>query len=784
MARCQPIEAIHSSASRFWVKCHLSFPGHFSLNFYQERYGEQSASGVSRSDAAILVAEHYLDGKPARRGKHKITQAERDAEFWSAEFLGQLPSEIWGSDVMILALARYLNQERTSAPRLLLSVAQFHPSALCRAMRYARMVYRPNRTRLAELREIANVAPEIHEQCLIVDIFVDANEVRQTEIEQWQAKLAGLSPFDFLIYASLFAFEHLIQGQSAESEWASSDETYWYALSDLIAWKLKTAPDTKIRLNEKQIGLSMAEHLAPFLFPERSGLPPRFDLLNAFSALMAAQVEMNEFISRSVDAHSYDDAVQFVRRGERLEIEIDDQNIRARWELDGRRMLLCHGYWFYRALQEFASSEIANHRIGTPENHEANQLAFIRALRTRMELDEVYGIDDAVLLESGTRVDLFQALLSLELTSAFFQRDFLAKYRLLLEKSGNSLAALSELALQGLMDGMQNRFPLTWAEREQKIRAIVGWTVCEKYPNGSLPMAASILDFWTNDWIDLAAHLRSNLPNLVPEILERPFLKLGNYFVQLPWVTGLQNNSTAAINNLRRLGARRAEAHEETRRIEARLGKLFQSRGFKVMQGFHPDPEAYPEVGEIDLICARDGIVLVIEVKSSFRRRSQREAWLHGKTTLRKAGQQLRRKVAAINRMLERPTGETMELGLAGSSSAYGIIADTSFEHDHEQFNGFLKVSIEEILIALRDDRELLIDPIGVLGEGYGLRSTNSPTEDQMLETLYPEGFNAQRFIEVLENELVWLEADLRAKSVDESKDACDTRRKRGLSRH
>ncbi len=733
--------------------------GHFSLNFYQERNCEQIASGVSGSDAAILVAEHYLDGKPARRGKRKITQSERDAEFWSAEFLGLLPSEIWGSEVMVLALARYLDQVRVSAPRLLLSIAQSQPAALCRAMRYARMVYRPKPTRLAELRNIANFSPDILEQCLIVDIFVDACEVRQAQIDKWQEKLADLSPFEFLIYASLFAFEHLIQGQSVGSEADTGDETSWYALTDLIAWKLKTSPDTKIRLSEKQIGLSMAEHMAPFLFPGSSELLPRFDLLNAFSALMAAQVEMNEFISRSIDAHSYDDAVQFVRRDDRLEIEIADPSIRARWERDGQRMRLCHGYWFYRALQEFYSSEIANHRIGTPENHEANKLAFIRALRTRLQLDEVYGIDDAVLLESCERVDLFQALLSLELTSAFFQRDFLAKYGLLLAKTGNSMVALSELALQGLMDGMQIRFPLTWSEREQKIKSIVGWTVCDKSPKGSLPMAASILDFWTNDWLALAARLRSNTPGLVPEILERPFLKLGGYFVQLPWVTGRQNNSTAAINNLRRLGARRAEAKEETHRIEARLGKLFEYRGFKVIRGLHPNPEAYPEVGEIDLICARDGVVLVIEVKSSFRRRSQREAWLHGKTTLRKAGQQLRRKVAAINRMLEMPPGEAMELGLTSTCTAYGIIADTSIEHDHERFNGFLKVSVEEILIALRDDRELLANPIDILGEGYGLPSANLPAENQTQETLYPNGFNAQRFIEVLENELIWLEA-------------------------
>ncbi len=733
------------------------------MNTYQERFCEQTTAGVSVADAAALVTEKYLDGKPSHRGKHKITQSDRDTEFWNAAFLAELPTDIWNTDVMILALSRYFDQERVSAPHIIESIARSQPSAICRAIRYARMVYQPKMARLTELREVANYSPEIHEQCLIIDIFLDAYSVRQAEIDKWQHALAGLSPFELLIYASLFAFEHLIPGQFASPEPNIENVGTWYALTDLIAWKLRTSPDTKISLSEKKIGLSMAEHLVPFLFPGRSGMPPRFDLMNAFDALLAAQVEINEFISRSVDAHSYDDAVRFVRRGERLEIEIADPSIRARWERDGRRMLLCHGYWFYRARDEFASSEIANHQIGTPENHDANQLAYIRALRTKLELEEVYGINDAVLLESGERVNLFQALLSLELTSAFFQRDFLAKFGALHAKSGNSVAALSELALQGLMEGMQNRFPLTWSEREQKIKSIVGWTVCDKSSNGSLPIAASILDFWTNDWLALASRLRSNTPGLVPEILERPFLKLGGYFVQLPWVTGLQNNSTAAINNLRRLGARRGEAQEETRRIERSLGKHFESRGFKVIQGFHPDSEAYPEVGEIDLICARDGIVLVIEVKSSFRRRSQREAWLHGKTTLRKAGQQLRRKVKAVSRMLAAEAGGA-ELGLTNPCAVKGIIADTSIEHDHERFNGFLKVSIEEILIALRDDRKFLADPTGVLVKNNEIHGGELLAENQSPDSLYLDGFNAQRFVEVLEKELVWLEASTRTR--------------------
>lgn len=58
----------------------------------------------------------------------------------------------------------------------------------------------------------------------------------------------------------------------------------------------------------------------------------------------------------------------------------------------------------------------------------------------------------------------------------------------------------------------------------------------------------------------------------------------------------------------------------------------------------------------------------------------------------------------------------------------------------------------EELLIALRDDRHLLNDPEGLLAGNY--------REDQSREadtwTLYPDGFSAERFIDVVETEAVW----------------------------
>lgn len=273
-------------------------------------------------------------------------------------------------------------------------------------------------------------------------------------------------------------------------------------------------------------------------------------------------------------------------------------------------------------------------------------------------------------------------------------------------------------------------------------------------------MAAAILDFWSSDWAALSSQLQPPGAGLRPELLERPVLKFGQMLVQLPWHVGLQNNSTAAINNLRRLGQRRGQAREETQRIETGLGQALAARGFAVVPNWMPDRSANGDAGEVDLICALDGVVLVIEVKSTFVRMSQKEAFQHATTTLRKAGAQVRRKVDAVIRELEGSSAPALAQALrldpmAPMPEVRAWIVDTSIECDHQRFAGFLKVSLEEVLIALRDDAELLHDP-GNLFLSDATRAPGEVDERASDWTLYPEGFSARRFIAVIEEESVW----------------------------
>ena len=238
---------------------------------------------------------------------------------------------------------------------------------------------------------------------------------------------------------------------------------------------------------------------------------------------------------------------------------------------------------------------------------------------------------------------------------------------------------------------------------------------------------------------------------LIPELYERPIFKIGKHIFQFPWMVAFQNNSTAAINNLRRIGAGRTDARSETAAIELRLAECFKTRNFNVLLNYHPEKTPEYDPGEIDLICALEGHIFVLEVKSTFLRSSKKDAWFHKTRTLRKAGHQISRKVNAVEQALLNDEHFKLSLGFDNYDTkpiVHGWIIDTSIEFDHEFFSGYLKVSLEEIIIALRDDSHLLFDREAFV-EGQEMQGDAK-------FTLYPDGFAAKNFLSVIEEQQIW----------------------------
>lgn len=737
-------------------------------NYYDDLARRAVGNGHPLEAAIEQAASAYLDGKPQTQGKRKLTRRERDSQFWLSRTVKDCPTSTWSTEPMVLALARYLSQEQFAVEGLVNAVAQLAPDALIRAVRYSGLVLNQQSPRRAEIALAGESCPAVGELCRVLHIFGLAHRLRVKVVQAEKDRWAHLSAFDFLVYASLYAFECLVGKDIATMKAGQGDESRtelaWHAINDLLAWKLETADDSSLKLNDASIGLSVARHLRPILFDEgRGGESEAVQNFHAFHALLDAQIELNEFISRSADAFCYDDSIRFVRHEDRLEIVEVDPAARAAWQNDGHKLRRLHDYWLHRAMDEFVeyvAADPGRWDIGRPENADANRMAWLRALQAKLRLQEIYGIADEVTSDSGEPVNVFQALLSLNLMSAHFERDFLVAFADRIGSAGDWRSALQQMTMEGLLNGMQNRLPITWSGREAKITNITGWTVTGSQPKGSPKMASAILDFWTYDMAVMATRLQQREPGLQPHLFERPVLKFGTSLVQLPWIVGKQNNSTAAINNLRRLGSRRGKVQEETQRIEASLAKALESRGFRVLLNWRPPRnDAFDDPGEVDVIATRDGHLFVLEVKSTFMRQSQRDAWVHATTTLRKAGLQLQRKVAAVLRAVECNAEVRASIGSHDSQSIthhHGWIVDTSIECDHQRFSGFLKITVEEMLIALRDDRHLLKDPSEFRTESPELTESRDQDQSNSRTTMYPDGFNAERFVEVVEAGFVW----------------------------
>lgn len=732
-------------------------------DYFDQLHRRLLDSGRSPFEAHQAVFDAYLDDKPQAARQHKTKRADRDRWFWTSALLRECGPRDWGSEAGMLALARYLSQNENLVDGLADSLARTVPQALVTAMRRSRLVLRPDASHMSALRAASASSPLVNEALRVHDVLVAAHHERQGELERCKTALVDTTAFELLVLASLHAYQHFVphsmSGKSAVEESGDRLDVHWAAINDLLAWKLRTAPLETLTLDDEHIGRSLKRYLSPLLFPERETTTELLGKLQAFEALLAAQIELDEFMSRSVDAHCLDDSVRFVPVGDRrLDLVVTDPEARTKWLRDGQKLERLPGYWLHRAFREFMASDMAHVRMGRPENDLENRLAYVNAMATRLRLREVYGVADTVTAPSGEVADTFQALLSLELTKCFFRLNFIEPFVDGAEQTGDWIASLRRLAMGGLTNGMQNRFPLTWANRAEKVVSTTGWTVTPSQPAGSARMAAAIVDFWTHDTLAEAERLRKGDQGPAPRLIERPYLKFGQKLVQLPWVVARQSNGTAAINNLRRLAARRDEAAEETRRIESQLSEMMRGRGFRVLLNWQP-PAERRDAGELDVIAARDGHLFIIELKSTFIRGSMLEAWLHTSTTLRKAGLQLQRKVEVVGWALGADASFRAALGLADSEPpAHGHmhawIVDTSIESDHERFSGFLKVSLEEVIVALRDDHYLLGDPEG-LWSAQPLTESQA-TEERALPSLYESGFTAERFAKVVEGELVW----------------------------
>ncbi|EPB7037714.1 TPA: NERD domain-containing protein [Pseudomonas aeruginosa] len=701
---------------------------------YQLVY-EKSQPDLSKGQALDESLHHFLDQRPAGKNLSAIDRAQglATASFWlDMDAVAQ-------SELASLALSRVLFFDNAVSVERLLHLASHNPETLRWAIRYSKLFERIESPLWLALRA-ALTGDDWQVFFGVCDRLLDQLKPFDELIASAEKQLEHLTLLELFSYLSVLAYQ-------AFAEDGSDDPSgqQWKVYNRIILNKLRACSEEDFRLSESRLGQSLKRHLSPIIFPgsSNSDVVRCRQNLESLAILIGATQERIDY-EGSIDWFCFDPECRYQLKPGEPVIYNQSEAGTERWRRTGRKSDLLWHYWMNRAVHAFALSGMAEQIIGSPENHELNQLAFIKAVRSKLQLQQIYGLGDRLSLSDGSQVQLHHLLLASELSSVFFQKEFIQPFQRHLRESGVLAQALGRLAMNGMLTG-ENRFPMTWSEEPEKIRRITGWTVCEEHPKGCASSAKAILAFWTSDFKALSQQLKLQPGMPAPRLYEQPFYKIGRYSFQFPWVGAQQNNLTAAINNLRRVNARRADMQTETQRVELALAESLRQRGFAVEVGYRPTVTDDDDAGEVDLICHQDGVLLLLEVKSGYIRSTKHEVWLHRTNTLRKAAWQLRRKQTAVRSALVADQELRARLGYHGQKPRAEMrawIVDTSIELDGQSVEGFRVVSREALEVVLRDEKRLL-GPIDQLGE-------------ESRGSLFPDGFSAGRFVAVVESDELW----------------------------
>jgi len=712
----------------------MSEKGERCRQIYQSVY-ERNQPALSKGLALDESLHHFLDQRPAGKNLSAIDRAQglAMASFWLDV------DAVAGSELGSLALSLVLHFDNAVSVERLLHLASHNPETLRWAIRYSKLFERTESPLWLELRA-ALAGDEWQVFFGVCDRLLDQLRPFDELIAIAEKQLKHLSLLELFSYLSVLAYEAF-----AEDVPADRSGQHWKVYNRIILNKLRACSEEDFRLSESRLGQSLKRHLSPIIFPESSNsdVVACRQNLESLAVLILATQERVDY-EGSIDWFCFDPECRYQLKPGEPVIYNQSEAGTERWQRTGRKSDLLWHYWMNRALRTFALSDMAEQIIGSAENHELNQLAFIKAVRSKLQLQQIYGLGDRVSLSDGSQVQLHHLLLASELNSVFFQKEFIQPFQSHLRDSGVFAQALGRLAMNGMLSG-ENRFPLTWSEEPEKIRRITGWTVCDEHPKGCADSAKAILKFWTSDFKVLSHQLKLQPGMPAPRLYEQPYYKIGRYSFQFPWVGAQQNNLTAATNNLRRVNARRADMQTETQRVELALAASLRQRGFAVEVGYRPLANEEDDAGEVDLICHQDGVLLLLEVKSGYIRSTKHEVWLHRTNTLRKAAWQLRRKQAAVRSALIADQDLRARLSYNGHEPGADIrawIVDTSIELDGQSIDGFRVVSREALEVILRDEKQLL-RPIDQL-------------DGERQDSLFPDGFTAGRFVAAVESEELW----------------------------
>lgn len=700
------------------------------MNYYELRF-QEFLECYSVEDALNKIVEIllYQNSQPKL-----IPYKNKFHLFWNANFINKLNKDNFKTEKYRLAFSQYI---RFGIDNLTLCEKLFEldDESFIIAIRFSGIVSQAEHQSWRQLEKLNenNVSTSFQDFLAIVKKLQSAYKERQDVFEKLKNHLK-LGQITAMIFSSLYAYEYLIPSQDEYDylpyQVDKGDKINADSLWKVFDYIIKTSNKNKTILNEELLGSLLKRKLIPFLLGDGLNQELLTQYEN-FKLLVTYNLEIDNYINHVFNSYSYYLETNYQIKNKELFLEVNENTVKDLWN---EKWSMLNNYWFFRGSKELITSEYLQRIIPTGENLSGNFVALAKAFSITLQLKETLGIEQAIFNKVENKI--FDIAMTMTLSQAHYLKDHVGKF----ENNSNDLPAFQNLA--GLMmDGFkqgENRMPLTFARQKDKIRRMSTW-IFEGSNNQKQKKMEEILDFWTCklNVDDQASHA------------QKPFYQIDSIIFQLPWMTAFQNLNSSMINYFRKLHKNRQELKLETSNMETKLAELFRKRGFTVFPQYHP---ADSHVGEIDLIAVKDEIVIVIELKSSYIRESKKEIFEYGEIVLKKAAYQLKRKEKFICEVF---IPEILNKNIE-SLGVHSWIVDTSLEFDHQRVDGYLKFSIDELIILLNDHGSYLDPSMWNQNLDAMMALSNQQKNDLKNNNVDLVEIDASKFVKAIESNYMW----------------------------
>ncbi len=692
----------------------------YFMNYYEQIFKDLSLNS-DKDKALNQIVKIFL----YRNTKFSMPENLNKTDiFFQSDFIHLLQKAHLQNDNWQLALSQYFRFGKIAESQII-SFLDLDEESTILSIRLSGIINNLNHLSWTSIKNQQNNYPKLNSFIKVVEYlnqqYQSISDAYLSINKKWQ-----WTHLDVLVFASLYLYEIVLTQQSdsivipyqIDTETPIQQEKIFNALHSMVV----TAHKSRKLLTDKNLRPSLNSRIEPFIYGKNL-TTLKIQEYEDFKQSIALKVELGLFSDFVFNAFSYNKSINYTLKNEKLNHTVSSSDN----DFYSEKFTVLQMYWKWRGIkcidESILNKEKFNYWLKENEPiHVAEALADTHA--AILLLKEIYGVEKIV-LNNEQEYDIFNTLFTINMQQKYYQKSFIDPFLEFYQiNPAHPFKTLGILTLTNYITG-QNFYPIITGTKENKAKNMGKAWLTEGSNREKVKKMTAILDFWS-------CNLNANDQD---SYIEKPFYELDGRIIQIPQRIGKQNIYGSIVNYLRKLHKNRESLKNETNSIENYLAKLFIDHKLRAFCQYIPQDKL---IGEIDLIVVEDNTILIIELKSTFLKTNLKEAYQYQNFTLKKAAFQLDRKLKYIQENYTEFTDKEFQ-----NIKFHSWIVDTTLEADHKYFNKHLKISLEELIINLKNHCDF-IDFYKNLPEHYNN------------ETDYKEKFSLQKLVEQIEKNIFW----------------------------